>query len=89
MRPAATVLAVAIVVAGTAFIGVVLVLTEEAARRLTGNPFLLAVAGAALANVVAKTTFFYLTPIFLLQLSVAIAFLAALQRLDFGNSLKG
>jgi len=78
-----------VVFLGMALIGLVLIATEAAAGRLTSNPFLLAVAGAALANVVAQTTFFYLTLVFLLQLWVAIAFLAALQRLDFRNSRKG
>ena len=75
----------AIVFAGMALIGLVLVLTEEAARCLTGNPFLLAVSGAALANVVSQTTYCYLTLIFLLQLWVALVFLAAVQRVDFGR----
>ena len=79
----------AIVFAGMALIGAVLVLTEELTRRLTGNPFLLAVSGAALANVVSQTTFFYLTLIFLAQLWVAVGFLAVLQRLDFRNSRRG
>ncbi len=56
-------------------------LTPEVARRWTGNPFLLAVSGAALANVVSQTTFFYLTLIFLLQMWVAVGFLAGLERL--------
>jgi hypothetical protein len=79
----------AIVFAGMALIGLVLVLTEEAARCLTGNPFLLAVSGAALANVVSQTTYCYLTMIFLLQLWAAVGFLAAVQRVDFGNVRKG
>ena len=78
----------ALVLLGRAAVGLILIATEEAARRWTGNPFVCAVSGAALANVVVQTTFFYLTLVFLLQLWVAMAFLAALQRLDFGNSLK-
>jgi hypothetical protein len=74
-----------IVFAGMALIGLLLVATEEAARRVTGNPFLLAVSGAALANVVSQTTFFYLTMIFLLQMWVAIGFIAVLQRLRIGE----
>ena len=38
-------------------------------------------SGAALANVTCQTTFPYLTAIFLLQMWVAIAFLAAIARL--------
>jgi hypothetical protein len=74
-----------IVFAGMALIGLLLIATEEAARRLTGNPFLLAVSGAALANVVSQTTFFYLTLIFLLQLWVAVGFIAVLQRVRIGE----
>jgi type III secretory pathway component EscV len=64
-----------------ALVAAIMMLTEEFARRLTANPFLLAVAGAALANVVVQTTFPYLTAVFLAQLCVAIVFLGALQRL--------
>jgi hypothetical protein len=74
-----------IVFAGMALIGLLLIATEEAARRLTGNPFLLAVSGAALANVVSQTTFFYLTLIFLLQMWVAVGFIAVLQRVRIGE----
>lgn len=69
-----------VVAMGMALIVGVLLATEAAAARWTGNPFLLAVAGAALANVVSQTTFFYLTAIFLFQLWIAIAFIALLQR---------
>lgn len=71
----------AVVLAGMALVAAIMMLTEEFARRLTANPFLLAVAGAALANVVVQTTFPYLTAVFLAQLCVAIVFLGALQRL--------
>jgi hypothetical protein len=70
-----------VVALGMALVVGILLATEAAAARWTGNPFLLAVAGAALANVVSQTTFIYLTAVFLLQLWVAIAFIAALQRL--------
>jgi hypothetical protein len=70
-----------IVFFGMALLGLVLVLTEEVTRASTGNPFLLAVSGAALANVVSQTTFFYLTLVFLVQIWVAVGFLAAVQRL--------
>lgn len=79
----------AMVMAGMALIGLVLFLTEKVAGRLTGNPLLLAVSGAALANVVSQTTFFYLTLIFLGQIWVAVVFLAILQRLDFCNFREG
>jgi hypothetical protein len=71
----------AVVLLGMAAIGALVLATEEAARVWIGNPFLLAVSGAALANVVAQTTFFYLTVIFLAQLWIALACLGALQRL--------
>ena len=70
-----------VVFLGMALIVAVLVLTEEINRKWTGNPFLLTVSGAALANVICQTTFPYLTAIFLLQMWVAIAFLAAIARL--------
>jgi hypothetical protein len=70
-----------VVFLGMAFISVVVILTEEVNRQWLGNPFLLAVSGAAVANVVCQTTFPYLTLIFLLQMWVAIAFLAAIERL--------
>ena len=78
-----------LVLLGMAVVGAVLMATEEVARRWTGNPFLLAVAGAALANVTMQTTFVYLTFIFLLQLWVAIGVLAFMQRADVLNSQKG
>jgi hypothetical protein len=67
-----------VVFLGMALIALVLVVTEEINRKLLGNPLLLAVSGAALANVICQTTFPYLTAIFLLQMWVAIAFLAAI-----------
>jgi hypothetical protein len=70
----------AVVALGVALIVLVLASTEEVAHSLTGNPFLLAVAGAALANVVTQTTYFYLTLIFLVQLWLAIALIAAAER---------
>jgi len=76
----------AVVLLGMAAIGAVAFATEEAARRWTGNPFLVAVSGATLANVVSQTTFFYLTLIFLLQLWLALLFVGALQRLKLGNA---
>ena len=71
----------AMVFAGMALITLVLIATEESTLRWTGNPFLAAVAAAALANVVSQTTFFYLTAIFLLQLWLAIALIGTLERL--------
>jgi len=65
-------------------IAFVVIITEEFTRKLTGNPFLLAVSGAAIANVVSQTTFFYLTLVFFLQMWVAVLFLAAIERLRFG-----
>ena len=70
-----------VVALGMALIVGVLLATEAAAARWTGNPFLLAVAGAALANVVSQTTFFDPTAVFLFQLWIAIAFIAVLQRI--------
>jgi hypothetical protein len=70
----------AVVFLGMALVMLALAFTEEAARVLTGNPFLLAVGGAAMANVASQTTFFYLTAVFLLQFWVAVAFIAAAER---------
>jgi hypothetical protein len=76
----------AVVFLGMAGVALVVFATEEAAKRWTGNPLLLAVSGAALANVVSQTTYFYLTFIFLLQLWLALAFIAGLQRLKLGKT---
>jgi len=70
----------AVVFLGMALIALVLIVTEEVNRKWLGNPFLLAVSGAAMANVACQTTFPYLTGVFLLQMWVAIAFLASLER---------
>jgi hypothetical protein len=75
-----------VVFLGMGLIVAVLVLTEELNRKWTGNPFLLAVSGAALANVICQTTFPYLTTIFLLQMWVAIGFLAGIERLRIGKT---
>src|SRR6266513_1046176 len=70
-----------VVFLGMALIAAILILTEEINRKWTGNPLLLAVSGAGLANVICQTTFPYLSAIFLLQMWVAVAFLAAIERL--------
>jgi hypothetical protein len=69
-----------VVFIGMMLIGLVVILTEEMTRWWTGNPFLLAVSGAALANVASQTTFPYLTLIFLMQMWVAVGFVALIQR---------
>jgi len=71
----------AVVGFGMALLTLLVLATEEAAARWTANPFLLAVSGAALANVLCQTTFFYLTLIFTVQLWLAIAAIGALSRL--------
>lgn len=71
-----------VVALGMAAIALVMILTEMAAGRWLGNPFLLGVAGAAMANVVVQTTFFYLTAAFFLELWVSLAVIAALQNLS-------
>lgn len=73
-----------IVFLGMLLIGFIALATEHVARRWTGNPLLLAVSGAALASVATQTTYFYLSCIFLLQMWIAIAFIAFLQRLRLG-----
>lgn len=62
-----------VVLLGAALIAAAAIGTEVAAARGTGNPFLLAVAGAAMANVVSNLNFPYLAAIFLAQLWVALA----------------
>ena len=69
---------------GMALLVAILIATEHLAQQLTGNPFFVAVAGASLANVASQMTFPYLSLVFLLQLWVAIAFLAFVQRTRFG-----
>ncbi|MDP3714883.1 MAG: hypothetical protein Q8R21_00580, partial [Burkholderiales bacterium] len=71
----------AVVFLGMVFVTALMITTETCITRLLANDFFRAMAGASLANVVAQTTFPYLTLIFFLQLCVAIAFLAWLQRL--------
>ncbi|MFN9489133.1 MAG: hypothetical protein ACK59Y_05055 [Betaproteobacteria bacterium] len=63
------------VLSGMALVTILLVITESAANRFTGNPFLLAVIGAGMANVVSQSTFPYLSMIYMLQIWVAIMFL--------------
>ncbi|MGE0558335.1 MAG: hypothetical protein AB7E73_02735 [Burkholderiales bacterium] len=70
----------AVVFLGMALVTALLMIVEICMARLLANDFLQAVAGASLANVIAQTTFPYLTLIFFLQMCVAIAFLAWLQR---------
>jgi len=65
---------------GMAMLVLILIVMEHAAAHFTANPFFVAVAGAGLANVASQMTFPYLALIFLLQLAVAICFVAVLQR---------
>lgn len=65
---------------GMAVLMGLLIATEELAAMWTGNPFLLALAGAALANVVCQTTYFYLTLVFFAQMWLALALIAVLSR---------
>lgn len=69
-----------VVMLGMALITVLLILTEACVTRLLQNDFFRAMAGASLANLLAQTTFPYLSMIFFLQLCVAVIFLALLQR---------
>jgi len=74
-----------IVFLGLAFVAALMIVTEICITRLLDNDFFRALAGVSLANVVAQTTFPYLTLIFFLQLCVAIAFLAWLHRLKVSD----
>jgi hypothetical protein len=69
-----------LVVAGMAFLTVTLVVTEVATDSLTGNPFLVSIIGAGLANVLVQTTFPYLSLLYLLQLWIAVLFLWLVQK---------
>ncbi|HKA44154.1 MAG TPA: hypothetical protein VKF40_19380 [Burkholderiales bacterium] len=75
-----------IVMAGMAMITAILMATERLMELASRNTFLLAVAGAASANVVCQMTFPYLVGVFLAQLWVAIAFLALVQHTDVALS---
>ena len=75
---------------GMALIMAILIATELITEHFTANPFLLTVIGAGLANVVSNMTFPYLSLIFLLQLWVAIVFLALIQRTNYAlSTIKG
>jgi hypothetical protein len=70
-----------VVMLGMALITALLILTEAFVTRLLQNDFFRAMAGASLANLLAQTTFPYLSMIFFLQLCVAVIFLTMLQRM--------
>lgn len=70
-----------VVMLGMALIAALLILTEVCITRLLQNDFFRAVSGASLANLLVQTTFPYLSLIFFMQLCVAVAFLALLQRI--------
>lgn len=69
-----------VIVLGMSLLAFSLLFTEWLANRWLRNPLFLSVAGAGLANVYSQMTFPYLSLVFLLQLWVAIAVLATLQR---------
>lgn len=70
-----------LVFAGMLVTGFILILSDAIASRWTGNPLLVAVAGAGLANVIAQTNFPYLTAVFLLELWVTVGLLGWLERI--------
>ncbi|HKA44164.1 MAG TPA: hypothetical protein VKF40_19430 [Burkholderiales bacterium] len=65
---------------GTLLVTLLMIGTELAALRFTGNPFFTSLAALGMANVACQMTFPYLSMIFLLQLWVAVVFVCALQR---------
>jgi hypothetical protein len=77
-----------IVLVGMAFLTVTLVATEIATDSLTGNPFLVSIIGAGLANVLAQTTFPYLSLLYLLQLWIAVLFLWLVQKVPIPPCLR-
>ncbi|MDB5825056.1 MAG: hypothetical protein JWR21_3760 [Herminiimonas sp.] len=73
-----------VVMLGMSLITLGVFATEWLAVRWVGNALFVAVAAAALANVVCQMTFPYLSVIFLLQLCLAIGFFAILQAIPLG-----
>ena len=69
----------AIVVAGTVLATLLMIATELCGKYLTGNPFLLSVAGMAMASTLCQTHFPYLTAVFFVELWIALAFIHMLQ----------
>lgn len=70
----------AIVLCGMMLVTMLMVATERAALRFTGNQFLASVMALGLANVVCQINFPYITAVYIAQLWVAIAFVWLLQR---------
>lgn len=68
----------AIVFCGAALVSALVLGTEWLAARWTGNPFLLAVAGAAMANVASNLNFPYLAAIFMAELWFTLVVIALL-----------
>jgi hypothetical protein len=69
-----------IVFCGTLLITILLMATERAALRFTGNQFLASIMALGITNVVCQSNFPYLTAVYIAQLWVAIAFVWLLQR---------
>ena len=72
-----------IVFSGMAMLGLILAVSEALAHCWTGNFILTSLSGAGLANVMAQTTFPYLTLIFIIQLWITIGILGSFSRLNF------
>jgi hypothetical protein len=72
---------------GMALTVTILLLTEHYAQVLTGNPLLVAVAGAGAANVISQVTFPYLAVVYVLQLWIAIVFINVIQRIGRSATL--
>ena len=64
----------AVVGIGMLVLGLLMLGTEHAARRFTGNPFFASVAALGMAHVACQMQFPYLAGVYLAQLWVAIAF---------------
>ena len=75
-----------LVAAGMAFLTLVLLATETAIRKTTGNLYLAAVAAAAMAYTTVQLNFPYLTLIFFLQLWVTIVAIALLEYISTRQS---
>lgn len=67
-----------VVLLGAAAVGALVLATEVTATRLVGNPFVLAVAGAAIANVASNLNFPYLAAVFIGELWLTLALIRLL-----------
>lgn len=75
----------AVVISGMLLLTALLLATDALARRWTGNPFVVSLAGISMAYTVTQVTFPYLAAIFFLQLLCTLAVIALLERAGKAN----